>query len=138
MLFRSQGQACQAPIVFRPDLAVFTDPRPAESPPAFRDLALVKTRGALHLCRTTSKRWSVQPVSCGERPAFCFAISSCFSTVSTPSRSGSNRPRFPPLETMTPYFFTSSWSGESMTSAGMSTSTLMSRSSSSQGLCQSR
>ena len=41
-------------------------------------------------------------------PPFRRAMSTCSSTVSTPSRSGSSSPRFGPLETITPYRFTSS------------------------------
>ena len=38
-------------------------------------------------------------------PAFIFAMRSCSSTVSTPSRSGRSNPFLCPFETITPYFF---------------------------------
>ena len=57
----------------------------------------------------------------------------CSSTVSTPSRLGSRRPLRYPLETMTPYRFTSSWSGEDILSVSPRTSTVISSSSSSEG-----
>ena len=59
---------------------------------------------SLHIqkCLTTSNRSSRMSSASSGIPAFRFAMATCSSTVSTPSRFGSSRPRLYPRLTTTP------------------------------------
>ena len=103
-----QRQCGDFAVVLREYPAVDARPRAAKAPAPLGDVAMMKAhlayrhgRSLRHLCLTTSKRWS-STFSFGPMPAFCLAISTCWRTVSTPSRSGSRSPRRWPLRTITP------------------------------------
>ena len=101
--------------------------RPAKTGLPFFELTAVRTKFTclFHLCRVTSKR-SIVYSSEGRIPAFLRAMEICCSGVLTPSRFGNSRPRFQPLETITPYRFASSSATDATRSGFPSTSTLYS------------
>src|SRR4030043_1629470 len=93
-----------------------------------------KTSRYIPLCQInlfTLKRYKFIGSS-ADMPALARQILICSSTLSTPSRSGSNSPRLKPHSTITPYFLGSSWSTLRTGSGPVRTSTLYSRSSSSE------